>query len=886
MKYTLLLFIIINCTLVNGQTISGIITDSENEAIGNATVLIKKTNNPNIVYQFTATDEKGFYSIKLPFYLDSLLVEINSISHEPGQKSSFNIKKGDYPLQIDFILFKKAKSLKEVIILAKEKPIKVKNDTTTYNPKSFKDGTEKVVEDLLKKLPGVKVESNGEIKFKGKSIKKMLLDGDDLFDSQYVVGSKNIDINMVESIQAIENFNENQLLKGISDSDEVALNIKLKKGETDFSGNAKIGYGLIDKYDSSFTGLLLTSKNKSFGLLSHNNIGTNNSPYNFQSDLVTVENLKEESLISKDIIKQGNFSSQLEDSRANLNNIFYANFNTLHKVSKTITSRLNFGFYDDKLSRSNSTYSDYNLPNNSFVTSEKELLKKNPQIISGNFQLLSKQSHKSNWEYLGKVKYQDIDFRSLSTNNYEIQSNIVKSRYFFTKHTFNLTNLINQNSVLISSVLYSKSNSPQKYQNTPGISIDDNAALPIVENKQTSNFRKEVINVKLDFLSTLNKFKTLIQTGFNAVKNDYNSSLTSLDSNNHLFTNTDFRNDLIYTSYHTFTNSSMVYKNGKNSFKAYLGIQYHQLGLKDNIYSASTKKGKIILPRNLKFIHTISNKSTFIAGYSYDEAAPKEYNVYNGIIQTSYRNFQNNEINLAFLKTHAYSLMFNYNDFYNLKRFQTILNYNYIVNNYLNKTLINPDTTTTTTFLSQTSSKDYSIIITGEKYIHFIRTTLQANSSYSISFYNDVVNNSDIRDVENKNLNIDITLRTGFKSLINLEAKTFYNNNVFMLKDSKKNHLNALNQSLKVIYKARKNIIANTFVNFISNDLSINSNYLFLDGEVTFTSKNKKIEYSILARNLTNNRTFETVAISDYYKSVSSERLIDRYIIATISFKI
>lgn len=52
-----------------------------------------------------------------------------------------------------------------------KQPIRIKNDTTTYNPDAFKDGTERVVEDLIKKLPGMSVEENGEIKFKGKSIK-------------------------------------------------------------------------------------------------------------------------------------------------------------------------------------------------------------------------------------------------------------------------------------------------------------------------------------------------------------------------------------------------------------------------------------------------------------------------------------------------------------------------------------------------------------------------------------------------------------------------------------------------------------------------------------------------------------------------------------------
>jgi hypothetical protein len=884
MKY-ILLFFILTSSLVKAQTIKGKITDSENVAISNVNVLIKKAKNPKLIYQFTSTDENGQYSIALPVYLDSLIVEVTAVGYTSEQKTSFNLKKEDYPVQLDFILQKNATSLKEVVIKAKEKPVRVKNDTTTYNPNSFRDGTEKVVEDLLKKLPGVKVESNGEITFKGKTIKKMLLDGDDLFDSQYVVGSKNIDVEMIENVQAIEHYNENGLLNGIADSDDVALNLKLKKGKTDFSGNAKIGYGIVDQYDSFVNGLLINKKTKNFGLISHNNIGTNNTPYNLQSEINSVENSNDEALLSKTIINEGNLSSQLSDEQANLNDNFYFNFNTLNTLSKKFTNRINVGYYNDKLTRDNSTFSEYSLPNNSFTVNQSETLEKKLQIFSGNVQLLNKKSNKSSWEYLGKIRYQDIDFSSRSENNNLLQSNDVKSDYFFTKHNFNFTRLINKNTAFVASALYSKSSSPQKYSNSPGIAIDDNATLPILENNQTSTFKKEVINVKLDLLSSFNKFKLLLQTGFNSVKNNYDSFLTSLDSNNELFSNNSFRNDLNYSIVYPFAKSSILYKKGNNAVRLGLGLKYYKQQIEDNIYSTSSKNEKLVVSRSLKFFHSFTTKSIVVAGYDYSEAAPKESNIYNGIVQTNYRSFQNNETNLDFSKTNNYSLMFNYNDLFNLKRFQTIVSYSHTNNNYLNKTQINPNISTTTSFLAQTPTKDYSIIVFGEKYFHFIRTTLQLNSNYTISSYNDIVNNSDLRAIESKNLNIEISLRTGFKSLINLKSETIYLNNIFTVKDSNTNYINALNQNLKVIYNSKKDISATTSLNFISNDLSANNYYLFVESEVTFTSKNKKIDYALVAKNLTNNKAFETVSISDYYKTVASQNLIHRYIMVTCRFK-
>ncbi len=885
MKYVVLFIIFLNYSFATAQIIKGTVTDETNASVSNANILIKKTKTPNVIYRFTSTDENGFYTIRLPIPIDSLLVEVTSINYETIQKDFVAIKKADYPLVVNFNLQKRITSLKEVVIKAKEKPIKVKNDTTVYNPNSFKDGTEKVIEDLLKKLPGIKVEENGEIKFKGKSIKKMLLDGDDLFDAQYAIGSKNIDVDMVDKVQAIENFNENPLLKDINDSEDVALNIKLKKGKTDFSGTAKIGYGLIDKYDASVTELLVNTKNKSFGLLSYNNIGKNNSPYNFQSEIVSVENIREESLLAKDIIQQGNFYSRLEDKHDNLNNNFYFNFNLFHKFSKKLNSRINIGFYDDRLSRVNTTNSEYNLNNTFFTTREDEKIEKNPKIFNSNFLLSKKNSEKTNWEYLGKIKFEENDFTSLSSNNGMLQMNNIKSKSFFTKHNFNLTTLINKKIAFIGSTFYSINNSPQRYLNTPGIVFNENPLFPNVENNQTSTFRKEVMSIKFQLLGYFDDFKWSIQTGFNSTKNKYDSSLQSLNTNNELYTNMLFNNDLIYDVSYPYTNFNLLFKKRKFSFKVGLGTQYYQLKLKDYNSLFTITNDELVFSPVIKLLYNFSNKTTLIVSYDYNEVSPKETNQFQGFVQTSYRSFQNNEINTAFLKTHNYGLTFNYNDFFNLMRFQMILNYNSKDNNYFTKSQITQNTTTTTSFFSNAPNEDYIVMVSGEKYFHFIRTTIQLNSNYALSFFNDMVNNSFLRDVESRNWNVDLTLRTGLKSSLNYETKTLFSNAIYKLKDSNKNYFNTLNQSFKIIYKASNNLIANSTINFISNDLSENNNYWFLDCEVSFTTKNKKIEYSIVARNLTNNKTFETISVSDYSRTTSSYNLINRYVLGSISFK-
>jgi len=85
--------------------------------------------------------------------------------------------------------------------------------------------------------------------------------------------------------------------------------------------------------------------------------------------------------------------------------------------------------------------------------------------------------------------------------------------------------------------------------------------------------------------------------------------------------------------------------------------------------------------------------------------------------------------------------------------------------------------------------------------------------------------------------------------------------------------------------KNTKTFTANATMNFVSTDLAIQNNYWFVNSEIGFSSKNRKISYSVIGKNLTNNYIFTTYNITDYSKSSISQNLIKRYVLASVSFK-
>ncbi|MFH6992239.1 carboxypeptidase-like regulatory domain-containing protein [Flavobacterium sp. FlaQc-48] len=166
----------------------------------------------------------------------------------------------------------------EGVEIVREMPVSIKGDTIVYNADSFKSGTEKKLEDVLKKLPGVEVNADGEIEVEGKKVSKLMVEGKDFFDGDTKLGVKNIPADAIDKIQVLRNYNEVGQLKGLeNDQDNVAMNIKLKEGKKNFwFGDVTGGTG-VGELDSRYIinpKLFYYSPKYSINLITNfNNIG-------------------------------------------------------------------------------------------------------------------------------------------------------------------------------------------------------------------------------------------------------------------------------------------------------------------------------------------------------------------------------------------------------------------------------------------------------------------------------------------------------------------------------------------------------------------------------------------------------------------------------------
>ena len=134
------------------------------------------------------------------------------------------------------------------IELTYEMPVTIKGDTLIYNADSFKNGTERKLEDVLKKLPGVEINDDGQVEVEGKVVGKVMVEGKDFFDGDSKLATKNIPANAVDKIEVLRNHADVGQLSGVQNNqDNIALNIKLKDGKKNFwFGTVTAGGGISD----------------------------------------------------------------------------------------------------------------------------------------------------------------------------------------------------------------------------------------------------------------------------------------------------------------------------------------------------------------------------------------------------------------------------------------------------------------------------------------------------------------------------------------------------------------------------------------------------------------------------------------------------------------
>jgi hypothetical protein len=245
--------------------LSGSVKDSLQNPLSYANVIAKpKDVSKNL--QFAITDNEGYYKLLLE-QGDTITISISYLGYKPIEYQFIALKAATK----NFMLQQSSEQLDEVII---EMPVTVRGDTTIYKTSKFINGTERKLKNVLKKLPGVEVDKNGGVTVQGKKVTTMLVDGKKFFGGGSKLAVDNIPANAIGNVEVIDNYNEVAFLKGLTDSDEMAMNIKLKEDKKRFVfGDVEAGKGNKDFYKTSANLFYYSPKTNVNFIGNLNNIG-------------------------------------------------------------------------------------------------------------------------------------------------------------------------------------------------------------------------------------------------------------------------------------------------------------------------------------------------------------------------------------------------------------------------------------------------------------------------------------------------------------------------------------------------------------------------------------------------------------------------------------
>ena len=242
MKYILsIILLTFSVTAFSQVKLEGVIKDSLGSPLELANVIaINKATKS--LDSYAITNDDGVFRLDLKknttYSIQARYIGMKSLDQPLETKEDDMVQ--------DFVLFQD-NSLDEVE-LTYEMPVTVSGDTLVYNADSFNTGTERKLEDVLKNLPGVEINDDGQVEVEGKVVSKLMVEGKDFFDGDTKLATKNIPSNAVDKVQVLKNYSEVGQLGGVTNNqDNIAINIKLKDGKKNFwFGNITAGGGDSD----------------------------------------------------------------------------------------------------------------------------------------------------------------------------------------------------------------------------------------------------------------------------------------------------------------------------------------------------------------------------------------------------------------------------------------------------------------------------------------------------------------------------------------------------------------------------------------------------------------------------------------------------------------
>ncbi len=869
--------------------IQGYLKDNNGNPVVAVTVTLK--NNENKLVSFKNRDEKGYFEFRLTesTVVNQFFIEINYLGFKKIRIVANATTTNNILMEAQNI------NLAEIEIKSTAK-VRSRGDTIKYDVAAFKKPEDWTIGEVISRMPGMEVDAKGQIKYNGKSISNLYINGDNLLDDKYSIGTKAIPTNMVKTIEVMQNHQPTRALQNKVLSDNIALNLVIADdAKIKAINQLKTGLGLPKQYDGELTNIAFNDKFKSLNVLKANNTGidlaSDFTSFNFSENLSQLDITR-----LNPILELGNVDlPPLPKQRYYFNKSGSLNLNNLINLKDTLQLKANVNTMIDRNDLLYQSQTDTYLPEGTIRYTEYQETTNKDLISEATFTLEANRA-KSFIKNDFRLIYRQYNGNANLVTNDRIINQGLKNQIREFSNSLDFIPSLKSGNILAVNWHISHFNRPQELNIMPGLNSEVlNNNVPFSKVTQLVEVPTWVNRVSLSYNFAKYIVKHTYQIGvlneFQKLSSDL--LLTQLNGKVTNFQNSK-DNELLWRRHQFFIASKFEYKKNRWETSLYMPATLQMIAYEDPTFNLARNLNRILLNPNLKAKYYLSAEDFLTFNYNYQNQIGNIKGIYPGVILTNYRNLNANQANLQQNNVHFASLQFNSQKSTKMLFFNGGINYKKTSANTINSTIVSENITKIITLPIENNVESVGANLGISKYISLLGSTANLNVFLNKNQSEQIFNGQRLP------FNFSsFSTTSNIEALLLKKLRIKYIANLVWVKSSS----SALNGQLtdgindiqivtyenaaRISWLLHKNV--NLFLNlqhtYTVQPIAKNLKYLFADATVTYRLPKIKTDFEVNLINLTNVKTFETYTASNNSFWQSNFRLRERMLLIKALFK-
>jgi hypothetical protein len=854
-------------------TLKGKVTDISGKPLFNVSITAEKPNSTNII-SFAISDNNGNYQLIINEQIDSVKLIASLIGFESNY-TFFSIRNSIY----NFKLKPGEIKLKEVIV--KKSPVYQKKDTVNYSVEAFTSKQDRVIADVIKKLPGMDVRSDGTIYYQGKLIQKYFINGLDLLEGRYNLANNNLPADAVRDVQVIENDQPIKILDSLVFSDKTSLNLRLKKFIT--TGFAKLGLGANPVlWETNVTPMTFNKNFQAINSVQINNIGedvTKDLQTLSTEELFNQSNKPSSPLLFIEPLVTPSFDKQWWLK----NNVHLFSSNILKKLRSGLQLKTNIYFVNDNQEEFGNTKTTFVTQNETIDISEVKENSFASNKLNGNF-ILEKNTR--NVYFKNNLQIQ----RSWDNNTGNLLNTTTNVFQHLNNETFYLSNklsaikaigkqLININSIS------DYNHAPQTLYVTPGQfdSVINNKVAygKVLQSAQINYFQT---NNYIGFTKGIRHFILMPKLGFHIEKQQLNSSIIAFKQNDEVESSDSLKNNISFLRTTFYGVFNIQYNS--DIWKIYLGIPVNfRYFDTENLNSTRNKNiSRFTFEPELNILYKISQFLQASITSKINNNFGDVSQLYTSYILQSYRNFQRFNTSFPEIKSFSNNISFNYKN--PLNSIFSSLGYSIykIKNNLLLISHVNLDgSTTLESLLKNNFQQSQSINGSASKYFTEIKTIFKIEGNFDFNNSEQIINNI-YSTINNNNFSVSLNINNNLSDYLSFIYEGKYSIQKSRLSEKSVSNIRMQQHSLNINFFPLSNQMLTVNAKYYRDNINTERNQTFINIFYRYTFQKKKIDLQLNCNNLLNTKYFTNVYDQSFLRIENSYELRPRQFVGSVRF--